>query len=341
MDNSTTGRLSRAPQVQHSKSEYIPIDLHSLRLNSILDFNLYLAVDGDYVLYRAPSMTFTEKTRSTLIEHGRQYIFISRRDRKAYQSYIETHLPDIVRDPAIDERSKSSIVYESARMLVQDLMEKPSLPENMKRSMAMVENTALHLLKSRETFHHILKIMPFDYDIYTHSVDVCIFTLALADKAGITNKADLHALGAGALLHDVGKSRIPKTVLDKEGALTTAEMAMIRRHPQYGFEIIINSAVIPHDAHFPVLQHHERENGSGYPHNLMSQDIHRFSKIVAIADAFDAMTTRRAYRKALDAYPALRQMYDDENAFDRSLLEQFTLLLGASSPDNIQTDNKA
>ena len=235
-----------------TRDDFIPINLNSLRLDSILDFHLYITVDGDYVLYRAPSMTFSEKARETLIEHGQQHIFISKHDRSAYQGYIESHLSDIIHDPEIDETTKSTIVYNSARMLVKDLMERPSLPENMKRSMALVENTVLHLFKSHEVFYNTLRVMPFHYSHYTHSVNVCIFSLALANKIGMKNRAELHTLGTGALLHDIGKSRVPKEILNKLGPLTDAEMTIIRRHPQYGFEIVINSQVIPHGAHFPL-----------------------------------------------------------------------------------------
>jgi putative nucleotidyltransferase with HDIG domain len=317
-------------QVQVGTQGYIPVDLNTLRIDSVIDFHLYIAVDGDYVLYRAPTLTFTEKARQALIEHGQKFIYIAHRDRKAYQEYIESHLTEIINDKTLGEEVRSSIVYNSARMLVMDLMEKPSLPENLKRSLGLVENTALHLLKSQDAFYHTVMAMPFNYSTYTHSVNVCIFSLALADRVGVNGKAEIHTLGTGALLHDIGKARIPTDIIEKPGTLTNAEMMIVRRHPQYGFEIIINSNVIPHDAHFPILQHHERENGTGYPHALQSKDIHKYSKIVAIADVFDAMTTKRSYREAKDAFPALKEMYDDTGAFDRDLLEEFTRLLGAS-----------
>jgi putative nucleotidyltransferase with HDIG domain len=317
-------------QAQVVTQGYIPVDLNSLRVDSVLDFHLYIAIDGDYVLYRAPSLTFTDKARQSLLDHGQKFIYIAQRERKAYQQYIESHLSDIISDQSLEEKARSSIVYNSARLLVKDLMEKPSLPENLKRSLGMVENTALHLLKSQDAFYHTVMAMPFNYSTYTHSVNVCIFSLALADRIGITGKAEIHTLGTGALLHDIGKARIPAEIIDKPGSLTEAEMTIIRRHPQYGFEIIINSDIIPHDAHFPILQHHERESGKGYPHGLQSQEIHKYSKIVAIADVFDAMTTKRSYRAAKDAFPALKEMYDDTGAFDRDLLQEFTRLLGTS-----------
>lgn len=308
--------------------DFIPIDLNSFRINSILDFNLFIRLDDEYILYRAPSMPFTENTRQSLLEHGVFHLYILNDDRKSYQRYIETNLNDIINDTTINEESKSTIIYDSAKMLVKDLMEKPTLPENMQRSLAMVESTTLNLLKTQDAFYNMLKTMSFNYSTYTHSVNVCTFALALANKIGMNDKQKLHTLGTGALLHDIGKSKIPNTILDKRGSLSDSEMDIIRRHPQYGFEIVINSEIIPHDAHYPILQHHEREDAGGYPHGLASQDIHLYSKIVAIADVFDAMTTERSYRNAKETFPALSEMYEEAKSFDRGLLDEFTLLMG-------------
>ncbi len=306
----------------------IPIDLNSLIIDSTLDFNLYLKVEDEYVLFRAPSMPFTEKTRETLVNNGVLKLYIPEFDKKQFQSYIEENLKEIIADESITEESKSVIIYDTAKMMVKDLLEKPTLPENMRRSLSLVESTTSHLLKSQETFHNMLQIMSFDYSIYTHSVNVCTIALALGQKIGINSKEELHHLGTGALLHDLGKSKISEDILGKHGPLTDEEMNLIKRHPQYGFEIVIKSEIIPHDAHYPILQHHEREDGTGYPHKLGSSDIHFYSKIVAIADVFDAMTSRRPYREAKDAFAALSEMYNSTDKYDKSLLRELTQMLG-------------
>jgi putative nucleotidyltransferase with HDIG domain len=292
-----------------------------------------MKVENEYVLYRAPNLPFTEKTRETLLEAGVNQLYISNKDRKFYQNYVESELNNIINDKTIDDASKSAVIYDSAKLMVKDLMDKPSLPENMHRSMALVESTALYLLKTQDTFHSMLKTMSFDYSTYTHSVNVCTYALALANKIDMDNKEKLLILGTGALLHDIGKSRVPTAILEKNGFLNESEMEVVKRHPQYGFEIVINSEIIPHDAHYPILQHHEREDGTGYPHGLKSQDIHFYSKIVAIADVFDAMTTERTYRNAKGAYPTLSEMYANADSFDRDLLKEFTLLMGPGSTE--------
>ncbi|MEE9443560.1 MAG: HD domain-containing phosphohydrolase [candidate division Zixibacteria bacterium] len=320
-----------AEMVQIDSKELMPINLSSLRIDSTLDFNLYIEMEQEFVLFRAPSLPFTEKTRKTLLDNGVERLYVPQEDKKSYHRYIERHLSNIINDDTITEDSKSAIIYDSAKMVVKDLLEKPSLPENLQRSLALVESTTLHLLKTESSFQTMLKVMSFNYTTYTHSVNVCTIALALARKMGIRDNQNLHHLGIGALLHDIGKSKISAKILDKKGPLDTSEMEIIKRHPQYGFELIINSEIIPHESHYPILQHHEREDGSGYPHNLISKEIHRFSKIVAIADVFDAMTTQRSYRNAKDAYPALTEMYDTIHTFDKEMLVTLTNLLGAGS----------
>ena len=139
---------------------------------------------------------------------------------------------------------------------------------------------------------------------------------------------ELDKIGTGALLHDVGKTKVSDAILKKPGPLTPMEMGYIKKHPKWGYDIMKETDMISADSYSPIIQHHERENGSGYPYELIAEEIHPFSKIVAIADAFDAMTTERVYRQAINAFPALKEMYQDKGSFNRVLLEQFTKLMG-------------
>jgi HD-GYP domain-containing protein (c-di-GMP phosphodiesterase class II) len=171
-------------------------------------------------------------------------------------------------------------------------------------------------------------MMSFNYYTYTHSVNVCTFSVALAQYSGITDRKELFKLGTGALLHDVGKTKISDSILRKKGRLTEEEFAIIRKHPDWGVELIRETDIVSDDVYFPILQHHEREDGSGYPKGLTKTEINDYSKIVAIADVFDAMTTERAYRSAVESFSALKTMFHEVNHFDHRLLKQFTRMLG-------------
>jgi len=308
--------------------KYIAISLESLRVDTDIDFDLYIKVDGEFVLYRACNMPFTEKTRQLLLDHQVTDLYVSSNGRQGYQKYIESHINEIINDESIPESARTNVLYDTAKLLVIDVLSRPTDVENLERSMALVETTVMHSLMSKSAFHNLIQVMAFDYTTYTHSVNVCTFSIALAQFSGIEDALELKRLGIGALLHDIGKTKIPESILNKRGPLTPEEWQTMRHHPQWGFEIALKSDVIPHESYYPILQHHERECGSGYPHGLKADEIHHLSKIVAIADVFDAMTTRRVYRHAVDSFPALSEMFSAEGAFDRRLLRSFTQMMG-------------
>lgn len=309
---------------------YHTIRLDSLRVDSIPDFDLYIDNGTALVLYRSAKLQFTEKTRSALMENGVSVLYVSADDRHRYQRYVEANINEIINDPSIDEIVKAGIIYDSAKLLVKDVLDNPTRGENIKRCQSMVESTVSLILRRRDAFRTLLHVMSIDYHVYTHSVNVCTYSLALARSIDIKSSMDLNHLGTGAILHDIGKSRIPESILKKPTTLTESEMETIRKHPQWGFELIKETDLISDESCAPIIQHHERENGSGYPSGINSDYIHRYSKIVAIADVFDAMTTERAYRSAEDTFPVLKWMFSEKQQFDGTMLEEFAKLMGPS-----------
>jgi len=312
--------------------QYLRVYLDILQVDTVLDFDLYIDNGNDVVLYRAANLPFDETNRQHLLENNVTKLYVSATDRRTYQQYLEANLDTIVSDPGIKESVKAGIVYESAKCLVEHLFAKPTMRKNIRRSQELVESTVGFILTGHTALSTLLKVMSFDYSTYTHSVNVCTLSLALAQFVGIKNPRDLKALGTGALLHDIGKTKISDSILNKVEPLTDSELDQIRRHPEWGYDIAKETDLIEPESYLPIIQHHERENKSGYPHGISGENIHRYGKITAIADVFDAMTTIRVYRNAVDAYPALKEMFADTDAFDRQLLEQFTKMLG---PDNL------
>jgi len=316
--------------IQHSPriADCLPVYLDALRIDTVLDFDLYIEVQGRPVLYREKNLPFTERNRQSLLEHRVEQLYVLRLDKGSYQRYIESTLDKIIVDEKIPEPSKAKIIYETSKSLVKELFEKPRLGENIQRSKKMVEHTTSYILRGREAFIHMLQITSFDYYTYTHSINVCTFTVALAQRLGIENPTILHELGIGALLHDIGKSRIEPEILHKKGKLTQVEYELVKKHPAWGAEILRESNLIPPKAYYPVLQHQERLDGSGYPFRLKGHQIHLYGRMTAICDTFDALTTRRAYKDALGSFPALKIIKEQPDKFDKEILDEFILLMG-------------
>jgi HD-GYP domain-containing protein (c-di-GMP phosphodiesterase class II) len=308
--------------------EYLPVYMASLRTESVLNFDLYHFNGQDMILFRAAHQPFTPKVRELLMERNIMRLYVPSSQRRLFQSYVQSNIRVILDDEEIDEFTKASIVYDSAKQLMSDVFENPTHGENIRQSQAFVEATVMYVLQGPNTLHNMLRVMSFDYTLYTHSVNVCTFSLALANAIGIEKNSELIQLGTGSLLHDVGKVKVPDTILHKPGPLDPGEFETIRQHPLWGVELVSGAGLLTPETFIPIKQHHERQDGAGYPARLKASDIHLYGRIVAIADAFDAMTTNRVYAEARSAYDTLKVMFEDKHGFDEELLRTFTKLLG-------------
>lgn len=142
---------------------------------------------------------------------------------------------------------------------------------------------------------------------FTHSLHVAVLTGLLGKWTGFTGTRLKDLILAG-LLHDIGKALVPRKILDKPGPLTTKEMDIIKLHSEQGYLLLSNCDGISKEVKLGVLQHHEREDGSGYPFGLKGTDLNICAKFVAIADIYDAMTTERVYRKKIPPFTAINIM---------------------------------
>ena len=167
-------------------------------------------------------------------------------------------------------------------------------------------------------------------DEYTaqHSINVCVLTLAFGRHLGIAQNS-LNLLGLGALLHDVGKLKTPLEILNKPGRLTDEEFEIMKTHPEAGRQILKQTNEIPESVIDIALSHHERLAGHGYPNGLPDDQISPWSKIVAITDVYDAITSDRCYHDGMSPTQALTKMYEWRiRDFNPELLEQFIQCIG-------------
>lgn len=160
-----------------------------------------------------------------------------------------------------------------------------------------IEEIIEEIMGEYGTLVNYYDIRTYDDHTFKHSVDVCVFSLLAGITLGL-NRKKLKELGIGALLHDIGKVRIPKDVLNKPGPLTPEERELVMLHPSEGFAILRKHHDIPLLSAHVALEHQERASGKGYPRGLTGKKIHDYAKIVMVADVFDALISDRPYRKA-------------------------------------------
>lgn len=166
---------------------------------------------------------------------------------------------------------------------------------NIRLVQGAIDNLIDELLASPQVLVNLSDIRTFDDYTFGHSVNVCI----LAIMAGITmsyHDLKLKELGIGALLHDIGKIKVDVNILNKEDELSHEEFAEIKKHSEYGFEILRQYPDVSLLSAHIAFQHHERWDGKGYPRQMTGENIHEYARIVAVADVYDALTADRPYR---------------------------------------------
>jgi putative nucleotidyltransferase with HDIG domain len=166
-------------------------------------------------------------------------------------------------------------------------------------------------------------------DPYTggHSQRVMEYSIKTAEKMGLDSNSK-EILSFGSILHDIGKIGIPELILNKEGPLSDEEYEMVVKHPYIGFKII-KDLKLDSSTKRIIHEHHERVDGKGYPNKLKGEEIHLFSRIVCIADAFDAMTSKRSYRRVpLTHKEAIEELIRNRGTqFDSEILDIFVNIL--------------
>ncbi|WP_430883881.1 HD-GYP domain-containing protein [Fusibacter sp. JL216-2] len=194
-----------------------------------------------------------------------------------------------------------------------------------------VKNTAQDivdvLLNKKSITINIQDVKQMEEYLYQHTVNVAVLSVLLGMDQGLTEE-DLENLAIGALFHDIGYNFISKSILNKPAPLINKEWEEIKTHANLGYQHLKDDVDINSHIRMIVLQHHEWINGSGYPHGLTADNIHHLSKIVAIADVYDALTSDRPYRAALPANEAIEFLLGHANQqLDENLVKSFIKLI--------------
>ncbi len=240
-------------------------------------------------------------------------------------------------EPAEDPEASAHEAYEGAVDIMREIdsLIRHNKVVNSGQVKGVVRNLVDNVLSNRHAMLELTGLKNYDDYTFYHSANVAILSLALAST--LTNEYRfLSSLGVGALLHDIGKMKVDLSILNKPGALTAEEWALVRQHPVYGAE---QAALIPgldKSAIVMILEHHMRYDSSGYPQRVPRSPQHLASRIVAVADAYDAMTSRRSYSAARVQDEAMSMLAQGAGtAHDDVLVRLFISMMGVYPPRTV------
>jgi putative nucleotidyltransferase with HDIG domain len=267
-----------------------------------------------------------------LDERGISTLYVEAEHEDAYQQYIEENIKEIVSSGEVSRKKASKIIYATSRCVMKDVFDSPRSGENIERVERTVEASVTNILKDPDALWDMTSLVGHDYYTYSHCVNVSLFLVAgCKEMLGITDTRVLQEVGLGGMLHDIGKSVIPDSILNKPGKLTDEEFDVIRGHPTQGAELVRENRDLPERAESIILQHHERCDGSGYPAGLTAEKLDEISRLASIVDVYDAITTKRSYAPAMAPVKALKVMLQEMSGhFDEAILRSFVAFLGGA-----------
>lgn len=195
-------------------------------------------------------------------------------------------------------------------------------------ALPLVEEISRSIMRNPGALLSLARLKNKDEYTYMHSVAVCALMVALAKQLGLDDGQTRQA-GLAGMLHDVGKMMIPSEILDKPGKLTDEEFVIIKSHPEEGHKLLLEGKNVSAVALDVCIHHHEKTDGSGYPHKLKADEISLFAKMGAVCDVYDAITSNRPYKAGWDPAESLKKMAEwCKGHFDEKIFQAFVKSVG-------------
>jgi HD-GYP domain-containing protein (c-di-GMP phosphodiesterase class II) len=314
------------------EGDYREINIEFLAKGGDEGFDIFYKTDSfgtvKFVKFASTEPKHQEKVKRLLEDGTDQDFYIHEEDLFKYYKFATNALRADMANPNIPLKVKTEKIYDVSKGVMKEFFENSSSEKILETSEEVMEMMEECMTTAEAGFHGIAEITSKDYYTYTHSVNVGLYCMTFGVKKKMS-KNDTKQLSLGGMLHDVGKSKIDHALINKDGKLSDEEFEQMKAHATEGGKIITGMNCFGGNVARMAGEHHEKFKGGGYPLGKVGDEIHLYARICKIMDVYDALTTRRSYKKALSAFDTLiimkKQMSHD---FDPDLLQDFIQLMG-------------
>jgi HD-GYP domain-containing protein (c-di-GMP phosphodiesterase class II) len=306
----------------------IPIDVIQINEKSVVD--LYIKHEDSFMPFLEKGGIFTRDHLIELNHYCISRIYIRGTDANAFEEYVHSYSEMILNDSTVPYKVKEATFYVSSIHALRKAVIDPN-SERIEEIKNTLKPLFKNIMKDKVLLNDLFSIADHDFNTYKHCINVGIYATSLAmhfyEGDSTASIESLERQSYGYFLHDIGKTRIPLSILRKQGKLSQEEWIIMKKHPEWSYNILMETGHLTEEAAYISMQHHERPDGSGYPFGM--KDIHPCARICAIADIFDALISVRSYKspmKPLDAIEIIKKEAYTE--FDKSLVNTFIKMLG-------------
>jgi HD-GYP domain-containing protein (c-di-GMP phosphodiesterase class II) len=228
-----------------------------------------------------------------------------------------------------EELQQAAAVCKRGRQAVVNMFSDARLGRavDAEQCLPLVEEVSNSVFRNPGALVSLARLKTHDDYSFMHSVAVCALMVALSRQLGM-NQDECRAAGLAGLLHDLGKALMPPKVLNKPGKLSDAEFALIQTHPERGHELLLDGQGVHPVALEVCLHHHEKVDGSGYPHKLSGDKLTQWARMGAVCDVYDAITSNRPYKSGWDPAESIARMASWKGHFDEAIFAAFVRSIG-------------
>jgi len=293
-------------------------------------FELYLQQEGKFVLYTRVGEYFSEETSLRLESQSIEQVFIPASQEQEFNYYIEKHIASILENSSIPIHERAEVWSKSASNLAKNLFEEQLPPALLKkrfeRFQKLIQGSVM-FFQRKDALKELSSLISKGFDIYHHGLSASVLTACVLMTYDDIDDNILLGASGGAMLHDIGKMRLPADLLKLDpDRMDDIERKEWETHPALGVQISATIPLTPEAIHC-VLFHHEREDGEGFPTRTPGSGIPFYAKVVALCERYDNLTRSQPYRHGMPPYEALKAIRQDAGFYDREIFTRLVQIL--------------
>jgi HD-GYP domain-containing protein (c-di-GMP phosphodiesterase class II) len=292
--------------VPRTNASLSAIGVAALKVAKARDIDLFtIGEDGKPLLYRGRDYHVTSEDFERLEAKGIRQLYVAMGAYDRLTRQLRADLTEILSSDELPATDRFQILQLAVESEITNAFNRVDPNEAVCKSREMGRHVVTLLQGSTAVPQQLFRVMQHDFNTFSHVVNVSSYCVLLAQRLGIANATELQEIAVGGMLHDIGKRRVPATIVKKPGRLTDHEFDVIKQHPTIGYTELQGRDDVTFPQLMMVYQHHERMDGTGYPVGCPSSELHLCARLCAVVDVFDAVTGERPYRRRMSVDNAL------------------------------------
>lgn len=311
---------------------FLPISPMLLIPATLAEFSVYIRQNKKFVLYANGGDNFTEAHRERLIDMGIKQVFVCTYQRSEYIQYLQKYIGDLLGDEGVPVEERCAVWRQVMTMQMQTFF-KEQLPKSRFKSHFMslqtVVRASMQFLSSPEALRQVARFLSRGFTVYEHCVGSMVLMMSVLQTYPEYEKDESFLVKCclGALLHDIGKTRLPKELVEKNlENLSKADFEILKGHTALGVAMCANLPLSQETLNC-ILMHHEQANGQGYPTNMSGDEIPLYVRALSLCNMYDNLTRASALGPPRTPFEALKAIKAMKDAYDLDMLKRLIMVL--------------